>query len=131
MTLDEIELERRKPVWFAFSDLFLDTEINEFEIASIVRICRESKYSQAELQRILLNEVAPVVGLNLLNIFPGGNWSGFDEEWLHSEIIKLEQPFWVIKVPLLKQLYEGVIKSMLRSEWRQILSGLNNMDTDG
>jgi len=30
---DETEIERRKPVWTALSDLWLDTELNESDLS--------------------------------------------------------------------------------------------------
>lgn len=81
--LTDTELERRKPVWTAFSELWLDTELDENDLSRIARVAAESRYSIAELRDIYLHEVAPVVYRNLWGV--AGVWNAFDEEWLHAE----------------------------------------------
>lgn len=78
--------ERRRPVWHALSDLFLDTELDEQHLAWIARILAESGYSDSELESILLREVYPVCLANLHD--PAGVWSGFDEDSLEEEILR-------------------------------------------
>jgi len=85
MDKSEQELERRKPVWFALSDLFLDTEISS-SYEYIARVCAESGYSLHELKEILDSEVAPVCSANLLSV--AGVWTGFDEQWLVTRILE-------------------------------------------
>lgn len=51
----------------------------------VARACAASPYSLEELQRILYDEVHPVVHLNLWAV--AGVWTGFDEEWLVSSIL--------------------------------------------
>ncbi|GGI93465.1 DUF7079 family protein [Shewanella gelidii] len=79
------QIKSRKPVWIAFSDLFLDTDVTLI-YDEIAQICSESEYSIAELKEILTEEVAPVVSGNLLSI--AGEWAGFNEEWLVKQITK-------------------------------------------
>lgn len=78
------ELEKRKPLWTAFSELWLDTEIDSATLNYIAREMKQSGYSLAELKYIYQHEVAPVVYQNLLIV--AGEWAGFDEEWLHNKI---------------------------------------------
>ena len=80
--LSDQELERRKPVWKAFSEFFLDTRLTGSDVERIARIARASGYSLAELRDIYLCEVAPAVGLNLWSI--AGEWAGFEEQWLYE-----------------------------------------------
>ena len=80
---DEENLEKRKAVWAALSDLFLDTDV-ELSYEYIARVCAESSFTLEELKEILENEVAPVCSKNFLNI--AGEWTGFDEEWLECNI---------------------------------------------
>lgn len=82
-TLEQIK--RRKPVWVAFSDLFLDTDVTLI-YDDIAQVCAESEYSAVELKEILSEEVAPVVSGNLLCIT--GEWAGFNEDWLVKQITK-------------------------------------------
>jgi len=84
--LTDTELQRRKPLWTALSELWLDTALSPFDIQRIARIATESGYSLAELNVIYLYEVAPVVSANLL--VPAGVWQGFDDGWLHAEACK-------------------------------------------
>ena len=83
MTLDDSEIERRKPVWAALSELWLDTELEEDDLRRIAEAMRRSGYSVGELRDIYLFEVAPVVFPNLLSV--AGEWAGFDREWLAAE----------------------------------------------
>jgi hypothetical protein len=85
MLTDE-QLQRRKPLWSALSELWLDTEVSRYDIQSIAEAATVSGYDIVELNEIYLYEVAPVVFVNLL--VPAGAWQGFDEEWLHAEARK-------------------------------------------
>lgn len=80
------EIEKRKPVWSALSEFYLDTELGEEEIKRIAEIFRASNYSIEELKEINCSEVGPVVYFNLFST--AGVWDQFDEEWLHEQIIK-------------------------------------------
>jgi hypothetical protein len=77
------ELEERRPVWSAISDLFLDTDTTLFE-DGIVRVLAASPYSENELARILTDEVQPVCWPTIFT----WNWTGFPDEWLEAEICK-------------------------------------------
>ncbi|MFC3700011.1 hypothetical protein ACFOND_00040 [Reinekea marina] len=83
--MSQINLNKRKPVWVALSDLFLDTDVTRY-YENIVRVCVESDYSPEEIRLILFDEVAPAVSKNLLSV--AGEWSGFDKGWLIEEIIR-------------------------------------------
>jgi hypothetical protein len=84
--LDDAEIERRKPVWEALSDLWLDTELTEDDLRRIADVMRRSAYPIDMLRHIYLFEVAPVVFGNLFCV--AGTWSGFDQEWLFDEVAK-------------------------------------------
>jgi hypothetical protein len=78
-------LEHRRPVWEALSDLFLDTDIS-LTRAWRVGILAASPYSIEELEEILVDEVYPVCGFNLCSV--AGEWAGFDPEGLESSILR-------------------------------------------
>lgn len=83
LPLDEAELGRRKPVWSALSDLFLDTDVSlsrEYD----ARILAESPYSIEQIERILLDEVSPACIGNLRSV--AGEWAGFPDNWLVEQI---------------------------------------------
>ncbi len=84
MKFKAIDLEKRKALWTAFSDLWLDTEVSQMTLNYIAREMKASGYPLAELKYIYQHEVAPVVYQNLLVV--AGEWAGFDEAWLHDKI---------------------------------------------
>ena len=65
------ELLRRRPVWDAMSDLFLDTE-TRWSVPHVARRCAESGYDEEALERIFWAEVFPEAISNLLNV--AGEW---------------------------------------------------------
>lgn len=65
------ELLRRKPLWEAVSDLFLDTE-TRWSVPYVARRCAESGYDDEELERIFWGEVFPEALPNLLQV--AGEW---------------------------------------------------------
>ncbi|HEY1087796.1 MAG TPA: hypothetical protein VGE37_08880 [Archangium sp.] len=79
MTHDE--LARRKPVWDAMSDLFLDTE-TRWSVPYVARRCAESTYDDEVLEHVFWGEVFPLAIGNLLDI--AGEWAALqlDEEAL-------------------------------------------------
>jgi hypothetical protein len=83
--LDEQQIQKRRPLWLALSELWLDTELSGEELERIARIMADSDLNIEQLRRVYLVEVAPVVSSNLVAI--AGEWSGFDEEWLCSQIV--------------------------------------------
>jgi hypothetical protein len=87
--LNQDEIDRRKPVWTALSELWLDTELQDRDLQAIAEVLRASGYSVAELREIYRNEVAPVVYENLRA--PAGAWAGFDPKWLCAEAEKWAQ----------------------------------------
>ena len=93
--LTNAEFKRRKPIWMAFSEFWLDTELEDTDLQHIARTAAASGYSIAELRDIYLYEVAPVVSPNLLTV--AGEWAGFDEQWLHTEARKRAEHrgFWL------------------------------------
>ncbi len=80
------EAARRPPVWMALSELFLDTDVRYF-YARIAEELARSTYPEAELRRILDDEVTPVLAANLLA--PAGVWDGFDPHWLAERLARL------------------------------------------
>ncbi len=83
--LDEQQIQNRKPLWAALSDLWLYTELSADDLEHIARVMAESGLTIAELRRVYLVEVAPVVYGNLLSV--AGEWMLFDEEWLSDRIL--------------------------------------------
>ena len=84
--LDTRQIEKRRPLWIALSELWLDTELMPADLEDIARIMADSDLTIKELREVYLVEVAPVVSPNLLTV--AGEWAGFDEEWLCSQIMR-------------------------------------------
>ena len=79
------DVERRRPVWGALSNLFLDSELDEKDRRNIAQTIVAAGYSPSEIQTILWEEVYPVAGANLRN--PAGEWAGFDLDWMQQQIL--------------------------------------------
>jgi hypothetical protein len=82
----DTDVESRRPVWIALSELFLDTTLDSADIDRIAKTLAGSRYSLGELDRILLWEVYPACHRNLWSI--AGEWAGFDPGWLESRILR-------------------------------------------
>ena len=79
------DLENRRPVWKALSDLYLDTDTS-LSRRWRVQILAASPYSLEEFERILIDEIDPACRINFAT--PAGEWAGFDMEWLEARILK-------------------------------------------
>src|SRR5262249_52863850 len=82
------ELVRRRPVWEALSEFFLDTELNESQLRHIATVLRASGYAESELEEILICEIAPVLYSNLcLWHTIAGVWDAFDVDKIEAAIL--------------------------------------------
>jgi hypothetical protein len=82
----EVQIDRRLPVWSAFSELFLDTELQADDYRRIVAALRASGYAPAELRAILADEVGPAFLFNLLDV--AGEWSGWSEDEVREIMLR-------------------------------------------
>lgn len=98
-------LSRRRPVWSALSELFLDTEVRP-SIAYAALACLESGYDGDELEHIWVHEVSPVLRANMFS--SAGVWTGFDEEWLERAILA-RRTSW----------FDYIWKRLNRRQWEQ------------
>ena len=80
----EDEIARRRPLWIALSDLFLDTEMPEIHYRGIREAALSGGFATNEVKAILTDEVAPAVGANLLQI--AGEWAMFDPDWVVDQV---------------------------------------------
>lgn len=110
----------REDVWLALSDLWLDTELDDFWLDGIAQVLRRSGLSRAQLEAIFLYEVAPVVWLNHWNFT--GAWCGFDRQWLCSRCQRqLGRGRWH---RLRCRLLRWPMTYGCQVEWRQVLARL-------
>ncbi|WP_430907002.1 DUF7079 family protein [Maribacter sp. 2-571] len=94
MMYSEEALTHRKPVWTALSELYLDTELQDYSYRHIAKQFQASPYSLTQIKEINRSEVFPVLCLNLISV--AGVWTGFDEDWLIKTIVhkrKRNNPF--------------------------------------
>lgn len=120
MLSPEHDLQDRQPVWDAMQILFMDTDPDLF-VDSIARTCAASKYSLDELEAILFQEVLPACRFNLFTL-PGGEWRGFELEWLTARI--LEKHRFGKRRPL-------ILRRYTRDHWEKIrgrISALRDLD---
>jgi hypothetical protein len=82
-----VDLDTRRPVWRALSDLYLDNSYRDF-VRAAARALAPSLYTLDELREILWLEVHPVLVWNLWA--PIGVWDGFDLDWLAGCILRSE-----------------------------------------
>ena len=81
----QIDMTRRRPVWKAISNLFLDDELDERVYRNVAQTIEDSAYSPSEIDAILWDEVFPILEFNLRAI--AGVWAGFSIEWLEDRIV--------------------------------------------
>lgn len=105
------DLAAREPVWLALSQLFLDTDIT-LSRRWRAQALASSGYSVAQLERILVEEVAPACRINLLCV--AGVWDGFDPMWLRERILQRCASPWRV----LGRLRHGRLDAGVAEEWR-------------
>lgn len=76
--------QQRLPLWRAFSEFFLDTELDAVSFEYVAREIRASGLSLAEAESVLWNEVFPVLAQNLLDL--AGVWAGWPDDWLLKHV---------------------------------------------
>lgn len=116
--LTEAEILSRRPVWIAMSELWLDTELQDQDLDRIARALHDSGYDRDTLDRILAEEVAPVVYRNLYSV--AGVWTGFDPDWLCAEISRRLPARGPIRAWLLRR-RRAVMTGLIRNEWQAVL----------
>ncbi len=120
--LTDKEIERREPLWEAFSDFWLDNQLQDFEYERTADLMIWSGYSLEELEKIFTEEVAPVVYSNLFSMT--GEWAGFDSKWLHQRIIenieKTESDFFYRKW-IQSSAGKFLMTRMTQEEWKTLV----------
>jgi hypothetical protein len=110
----EQDLERRRPVWEALADLFLDTELDDRDYRHIADRIVASGYTPAEVHSILWDEVFAAVEINLRQ--PAGECWGVDADWLQERILNRGKTRRLDRVLSL-----GGSKAIVRQEWTKLL----------
>ncbi len=110
-------IANRLPVWKALSNLYIDTELQDYDFKNIAYIIKESPYQLEEVKNIHKYEVFPVLYQNLLIV--AGVWDGFDEKWLAEEIIKSIKKRNKLKTLFIEIVY-ATQKAMFKEIWKKI-----------
>jgi hypothetical protein len=107
------ELERRKPVWDAMSDVFLDTE-TRWSMPYIAHVLVQSGYGPEELDAIWWREIVPECAWNLLQV--AGEWALLvvDEDKLAARADGDH--------PILERMMGVAAPLFLGRQWRAILA---------
>lgn len=114
----------RMDAWLALSELFLDTTLDDGDIAAIVRQLQATGLAPGELEHIYEEEVAPVCWHNLLAL-PGGAWTGFRKEALVRAIVtQLRRPPWLHDVNFIRRLRVRRWTAMSRRDWLRVKARL-------
>ena len=82
--LAEADILLRLPLWSAFSDLFLDTDVTLF-YSHIARTVQASPFTREQAWHILWREVTPAFAPNLSLVT--GTWDGWDEPYVRRAIL--------------------------------------------
>ncbi|MGZ6412406.1 MAG: DUF7079 family protein [Bdellovibrio sp.] len=84
---DSFATEERKRVWTSLSELYLDTELSDYEISSIADVIKKSGFSRDEAWQILETEVGPICISNLFST--AGEWEegALSGSWLKASIL--------------------------------------------
>lgn len=106
------DVERRRPVWLALSDLFLDTELDEADLCRIGDSLARTPFGVDELELMLFRDVYPVCIRNLSSF--AGEWAGFNPAWLEAEILRRGRRRW--KWPAWLQMGRWRV----RSDWQRV-----------
>lgn len=92
------DIDVRTPVWEAFSDFFLDTELDERDYCRISETLASSPYDISTLNDILRFEVYPTLIWNLRDV--AGEWAGFDRDWLVEQMTPRINKRPILRTPL-------------------------------
>jgi hypothetical protein len=108
------DLLRRRWMWMALSDLFLDEEVTKDTLCEIARIAAECGYTEQELDAIYRCEVAPAVAFNAFDM--AGTWGYFDTVWLEKRILRPHGlGYWFDRL-----IIAPLPVWCLRHDWRQV-----------
>jgi hypothetical protein len=111
--LAEVELSRRREVWHAAADLFLDSETRT-ELPRIALTLLGSGYAEAELERIFQFELVPECVWNLYDV--AGAWAmmSLDEVRLARRAVRAPRT-------LARTFTRLLTPDSLRAQWRAVL----------
>ena len=84
--MDRADIERRLPVWRAFSGSFLDTQFDDDHHVTSARTIASTPFSLSELEMIFRRDIAPALAGNLRCV--AGEWAGWHDDFLRERIAR-------------------------------------------
>ena len=122
------ELQRRRPVWEAMSDFFLDTELDDAALRAIADTLQESGYSTAELEDILETELGPLLYENRAHPGTSNVWSGFDGAWIERQLLAGKHRWYYKWHGIVSRWFcDSVVRQIKRDEWARVLQRMRAM----
>ena len=112
----------RESVWLALSELWLDTELDEADLATIASTLAISGYSPDELEAIYRLELAPVVWSN--SWVTAGVWDGFDPDWLFEGCRRNQKRRYSLWHRGRCRLLRKAMTAAVEEDWRKIRAQL-------
>jgi hypothetical protein len=111
--MEPVELDRRRLVWEAMSDAFLDTETRWY-FPRIAGVLADSGYGKVELDRIWHHEIVPECIGNLMQV--AGEWASLalDEEALVRRVEKSPS--------MMARLFHRFGARFVNAQWEQMLA---------
>lgn len=110
--------DARSALWEAFSEFFLDTELDEMAFRHVARVVRASGVSREQAEAVLWNEVFPVLHRNLRSV--AGEWSGWSRDWLVANLRPASGP-------ARRKGPRSIVREIERC-WEQVLDHLGTPD---
>lgn len=120
--LSEDEIQARLPLWCALSDLFLDTEMQDYHYQAIGLAARAGGFSADQVRNILEREVFPALVFNLMSV--AGEWAGFQSEFVRERILE------TLARPPLKRFLSGGLgtgglkKRVMAEDWPRVRAAI-------
>ena len=119
--IEKLDIAERSKIWIALSDLYLDTELQEYTYRHIAKIIAESSYTLSQVRQIDKTEVFPVLYPNMLSSL--GVWDGFHTTWLIETIQKkIAQENFLNRIT--RNLTYRLFKKTFAADWEKIRDAL-------
>ena len=114
MHLNEDELIRRIPVWYALSELFTGRELQDYDYRWMAQVLKESGLSRENIFLILDEEVAPALQANLLY-----NPTPVMDGWTEEDVKRLVMEYVTRKPTIIERVVPARLLSKQRRKYIQ------------
>lgn len=123
MHLNEDELIRRIPVWYALSELFTGRELQDYDYRWMAQVLKESGLSREKIFLILDEEVAPALQANLLY-----NPTPVMDGWTEEDVKRLVMEYVARKPTIIERVVPARVLSKQRR--KHIQDELNRLTAE-